>query len=702
MDFDHLISIHNLLLAWRRITTGLNHHYKRYFRDIYYAYEIAIDQNLKDLRHRLKEGSYQPQPPTRVYLPKPSGLQRPLSLLSIEDQIVLQSIANLFALKLSDKRKPLQLKHVFSNIVESEGSSIFFFKDWHKTYKLFQKTIEDLYKSGFRWIAHFDLAAFYDTISHDLLLKIVYPRSQGNDLMEKVCTWLKCWSSERLSETLAHGIPQGPIASDFLSECFLLSIDKELSKSFKYIRYVDDIRLFGKTELDVRRAVVRLEILCRNKGLIPQVKKYTISDVGSLKAAVGMLPSLAPPDIDRESEKPDVLPTKQALRIFQSSLGRDGRRQIIKDKSRARYVLFRAGPSPVILNYVLRLLPRHPEHIEAFVYYLSNYKKSERVIRTCLEIIRTTPYEYVEGELWHILARMASPEQIRGLVDEAITTVKGRDASFIKRWGACHLLCIAEKHGFGNYSKFLLYQEALLQAILAPILPEARFAKGDVVEQMLKRSAFEPGLVLSEPLARRQLTPQNFGLDPLILPTQVQNVYRTLNIIQAGTTPVDPVGEIIASRYNVNKTTKWRLLFNAEYRQAAMLLSQADPVFDSGRSMWLSYQNSFNHALFLALQKLLSTKQLPGTIRIINRKSGELLTFGVMLDQNNKFSKCYPGIADAFRVTNKRRNTLPGSHPYTTKGKTRTSHLKKGEQSNLVKELSAAYSKIIQIIETNL
>ena len=56
MVFERLISQKNLKLAWRRITTGTNHQYKRYFRDLYYPYEIAIDENIKNLQDRLKGG----------------------------------------------------------------------------------------------------------------------------------------------------------------------------------------------------------------------------------------------------------------------------------------------------------------------------------------------------------------------------------------------------------------------------------------------------------------------------------------------------------------------------------------------------------------------------------------------------------------------------------------------------------------------
>ena len=53
MKLSQLASRPNLELAWRRITTGGNYQYKGLYRRIYYAYEVALDANLRDLRQRL-------------------------------------------------------------------------------------------------------------------------------------------------------------------------------------------------------------------------------------------------------------------------------------------------------------------------------------------------------------------------------------------------------------------------------------------------------------------------------------------------------------------------------------------------------------------------------------------------------------------------------------------------------------------------
>ena len=94
MIYTQLVSYKNLELAWRRINTATNHAHKRYFRPIYYSYETALEKNLKDLSTRLSGGSFNATKPIRIYTPKNSGLQRPITLLCVEDQIVYQAIAN--------------------------------------------------------------------------------------------------------------------------------------------------------------------------------------------------------------------------------------------------------------------------------------------------------------------------------------------------------------------------------------------------------------------------------------------------------------------------------------------------------------------------------------------------------------------------------------------------------------------------------
>jgi hypothetical protein len=55
-----------------------------------------------------------------------------------------------------------------------------------------------------------------------------------------------------------------------------------------YTRYVDDVRLLGKTEDDVRAVIIQLERRCREHGLIPQSGKFAVKHAATLQEAMGV------------------------------------------------------------------------------------------------------------------------------------------------------------------------------------------------------------------------------------------------------------------------------------------------------------------------------------------------------------------------------------------------------------------------------
>jgi hypothetical protein len=697
MKYSRLISFKNLEIAWRRISTGRNLQYKKIFRPIYLAYEIAHTDNLKHLSQRLK-GGWEPTSPKRIYVPKPSGLQRPLTLLPIEDQIVLQAVANAFAMKLYERRKLIENKVVFSNLLNPPDNSIFFLKDWHKTYFDFQARCEKYFVEGYRWIAHFDLAAFYDTISHELLIKLVSPRGGNQKTWEKVRSWFRCWSAAGNALPIQHGIPQGPIASDFIAECLLIPLDEALLKDgFRYVRYVDDIRIFTKSRIEAQRAAIRLEILCRTLGLIPQGKKFAISEAKTLDQALGSLPSLAPPD-QPEGDGGPSMDAETAVKKFYQSL--EGRPYQIRDKSIARYVLYRAPKSQKLLALVLRLLPRHPEHIDSFSHYLSNFKKGVGIERAIIDIFNMEiPYGYVRGELWYILARIGSVESLKQMMPIAKAELIDENACDYLNWGAFNFLLSCERNNLLKISKRIKSQSPLVQSLIIPQLPEKEFKKNGAVSALLTSKAFEPGIMLAEQLVKRNLTHRDYGLKVRQLSPQVQNVFRELGIIKRRSkTNVDQIAEILVKRYEIPSILKWKNIFKGEYVHALQILIQADAVYFASRSHWLQLHNSFNDALLRAFIAFLISNNLPGVIKLKD-KNGKLIKFGVLLDRQKPLSKSYPKIADPFRKANQRRNKLPGSHPYDEKGGAKNTYLKLNEQMKLKGLFSVAYEEIILLVD---
>lgn len=697
MNIAQLAHRANLELAWRRITTGGNYQYKRLYRSLYYSYEVALAANLHDLRQRLLGGAFIPQRPERMYLPKASGLHRPLTLLSIEDQVVLQAFANLAGARMQPRRASLQFKVVFSNILQ-RANSIFFFRRWQETYSAFQERISNHYNAGRCWVGDFDLAAFYDTISHELLLRTIYPQTTNDDL-NWIAQCLRTWSSDSESSGHGHGLPQGPLASDFLAECFLLPVDRAMRGSRGYLRYVDDVRLLGRTEDEVRGHLIALERHCRERGLIPQAGKFAIKRAQSLDDAMGMLPSIADP---HHTAGAVSIPPRKARSDLKAAL--QGKPYRVIDKTRLRFVLYRAEADSELLALVLRLIPRHPEHADVFFTYLGRFGYRAAIERICRSVIAKSPYPYVRGEAWHVLARYRT--EPRAMVRRSPSTLTKRAVAIAKvksrenvaeRWGVCHFLCVSESETQQHYSRFLKFQAPLLQALIAPVLPTGAFAQGEAVVEYLKRTAPEPGLSVCGSISERGLSLAALGLHEGELASQVQNTLRELGVIAGPGQAVDPIAEILQARYGVPMGKSWHLLLGAEYVHALGLLRQAEASFAGGRSFWLACQNSFNQIIFLALQRQLAAAGHAAACTTIDKR-GQLVDFGVTLDPTGPFSTNSPTIGDCFRDMNARRNHLPVAHPYEKKTAAQSLHLKAKERQRLVVRLRVAYADFVLLM----
>ena len=596
------------------------------------------------------------------------------------------------------KRQPLQFKVVFSNILEQPGS-IFFFRRWQETYGRFQRRVKKHYAGGLRWVGDFDLAAFYDTISHELLLKTIYPRTTSTDL-DWLAECLKTWSSDRPASGHGHGLPQGPLASDFLAECFLIPIDLALQKLQGYTRYVDDIRLFGATEDAVRSSLIELERQCRERGLIPQTGKFAIKRARNLQQALGMLPSISEPQ--HEGASGGKISKKRARRGLRSALG--GKPYRVIDKTRLRFVLYRAEPDTRLLNLVLRLVPRHPEHADVFFIYLSRFDYRKPIERLCLELIRKNPYAYIRGQAWHMLAnyrrnmRSMTAVNARAITNLAVRIAKDSSRElFAEKWGSCHYLCVSEEMTLDHHSRWLKYQVPLLQSLLAPVLPNGAFGTGEVVNTFLTRTNPEPGLSVCSALHERSITLSMLRLKTARLSSQVVNTLRELGVISSAAPRVDPISEILKTRYGLPRGKSWHTLLSADYNYALGLLRQAEAAFAGGPSSWLSFQNSFHQTIFLALQRHLRATGHPAACTTLDKK-GHLVDFGVTLDVNGTFSRNRPAIGGCFRSMNARRNHLPASHPYQKKTALQSKYLKAQERDRFVAMLRTALPDFVALM----
>jgi len=257
----------NLRRAWRWLKTNPDAYYKNYFRHIYRAYAISDEENLQELHERLIKSTFQATHATKLYFPKKSGILRPYTLLTIEDQIVYQAIVNIIAERLLPRVKRRYYKTIFGHLYTGK-SSLFFYKDWRQGYKKFGDAIRKIHAQGFLYTATFDLTACYDSIDHSVLGYFLQDLGIQKEFVNLLCDYLKLWTASSTEKRIyqGHGIPQGPLSSGLLAEVVLRYFDEnrtEKPKSWRYFRYVDDIRFFAIREHDLRYMLVEMDFLSR-------------------------------------------------------------------------------------------------------------------------------------------------------------------------------------------------------------------------------------------------------------------------------------------------------------------------------------------------------------------------------------------------------------------------------------------------------
>ena len=135
----------------------------------------------------------------------------------------------------------------------------------------------------------------------------------------------------------------------------MLAIDEKISQDFVYLRYVDDIRILGRTEMEVRKALVELDVLCREAGLIPSSEKTEIFRINKVDHLLNTIPEIL---LYETEDGPILIPARRAEKAIKEAVSQE--KDVIKivDKSKFRYIMFRTEDSEKILKIVVDLWAR--------------------------------------------------------------------------------------------------------------------------------------------------------------------------------------------------------------------------------------------------------------------------------------------------------------------------------------------------------
>ncbi len=279
-----------LLLAFERIKRWPN----RAVKDTIgiKAFQLNIKENITSLHTTLIAGNYQASKPFQYYAPKSSGTQRTQALLMAQDAIVYQAIAN----KIAERAYPSLKENeafVFGSVLSNELSkgesilddndaSLFFFKFWKDLFGRFADSVVKAVKEDkVAFKLETDITGFFDSIPHyNLLETLMDDFGVEPEILDILGEALNTWCGTKDGCTPGVGIPQGPLPSFFLANCLLHTLDKKMiDEGYKYYRYMDDMKIYGYEEHDLRKALVRIDQYLKSHGLSINSKKTSIEAV---------------------------------------------------------------------------------------------------------------------------------------------------------------------------------------------------------------------------------------------------------------------------------------------------------------------------------------------------------------------------------------------------------------------------------------
>jgi RNA-directed DNA polymerase len=197
-------------------------------------YETDLEDRLVDLHSRVHRGAYQARPSRRVYIPKPDGRQRPLGVAALEDKVVQQAVAT-----------------ILNQIYEEDFRGFSYgFRPGRSQHQALDALYVAITRKKVNWMLDCDIRGFFDSLSHDWLLKFVQHRVADRRILRLIQKWLKAGVLEEGEwKDTEMGTPQGSVISPLLGNIYLhyvfdLWVDVWRRKCARgdviVVRYADD------------------------------------------------------------------------------------------------------------------------------------------------------------------------------------------------------------------------------------------------------------------------------------------------------------------------------------------------------------------------------------------------------------------------------------------------------------------------------
>lgn len=241
-------------------------------------YGKNLGDNLQELHTRIHTGTYRAQPAKRIYLPKPDGSQRSISIQCIEDKVAQHAIVTV-------------LNEIYE--VDFLGFS-YGFRPGCGQHDALDALQCGLIRKKVSWVLDSDIRGFFDAVDHDWMMKFLQHRIGDKRILRLISKWMKVGiteDGERRRST--KGTPQGAVISPLLANIYLHYVFDLWSHAWRkrhakgdvmIIRYADDTVVGLQHKHEARRFLEQLKERMRKFGLELHAEKTRMIRFGRFAA----------------------------------------------------------------------------------------------------------------------------------------------------------------------------------------------------------------------------------------------------------------------------------------------------------------------------------------------------------------------------------------------------------------------------------
>lgn len=242
-------------------------------------YGQGLEERLVDLHGRIHRNAYRASPSRRQYIPKEDGRMRALGIAALEDKIVQRALVE-----------------VLGAVYEQDFLGLSYgFRPKRSQHQALDALSVGITRTKVGWIVDADIKGFFDTVSHEWLIKFLEHRIGDARVIRLIGKWLKAGTLEDGKLVASEeGTPQGAVISPLLANVYLHYVfdlwahqwrQRHAQGNVVLVRYADDMVVGMERASDARRFVREMSARLERFSLTLHPDKTRVLEFGRFAAA---------------------------------------------------------------------------------------------------------------------------------------------------------------------------------------------------------------------------------------------------------------------------------------------------------------------------------------------------------------------------------------------------------------------------------